>query len=266
MGPTNSISEVPVILDVGVGASCIYPLLGNKYFGWKFFGTDVDKKSIEYAKCVVQMNSLDQDISLFEVAPSSLTQSLLHQWCNSSVGSLLGKRHRNLTTCTASTSINNDDQNSIDQVDVSRKSIRCNDHKNDQIQDIIADGDQSSSPLTSTTPPHTFFGGYESPLLKFMHESFSVSSVPPHSHSHSDRDDFDGPVRRALKSIGGEVGEEVRHAEDLFFHTQKETSFKGEDSMQPKKLISACMTNPPFYLIGEEVIKCDVCIDCSILL
>jgi 23S rRNA (adenine1618-N6)-methyltransferase len=27
-------------LDVGVGANCIYPLLGNREYGWRFLGTD----------------------------------------------------------------------------------------------------------------------------------------------------------------------------------------------------------------------------------
>jgi len=39
-------------LDIGCGASCIYPLLGaainNK--NWTFLGTDIDKESLKYAK------------------------------------------------------------------------------------------------------------------------------------------------------------------------------------------------------------------------
>ena len=29
-------------LDVGVGAACIYPLLGHAEYGWSFVGSDVD--------------------------------------------------------------------------------------------------------------------------------------------------------------------------------------------------------------------------------
>jgi 23S rRNA (adenine1618-N6)-methyltransferase len=43
-------------LDVGVGASCIYPMLGVTEYGWKFMGTDIDKKSIDSAKAIVNAN------------------------------------------------------------------------------------------------------------------------------------------------------------------------------------------------------------------
>ena len=29
-------------LDIGVGANCIYPLIGNKEYGWSFIGCDID--------------------------------------------------------------------------------------------------------------------------------------------------------------------------------------------------------------------------------
>ncbi|MFT5913598.1 MAG: 23S rRNA (adenine1618-N6)-methyltransferase [Flammeovirgaceae bacterium] len=37
-------------LDIGVGASAIYPILGNSEYGWSFLGTDVDEISLEAAK------------------------------------------------------------------------------------------------------------------------------------------------------------------------------------------------------------------------
>ena len=43
-------------LDIGVGASCIYPLLGNSLFGWSFIGTDIDPKSIESARAILSAN------------------------------------------------------------------------------------------------------------------------------------------------------------------------------------------------------------------
>ena len=33
------------VLDVGVGASCVYPLLGNKLFGWRFLGLNIARAS-----------------------------------------------------------------------------------------------------------------------------------------------------------------------------------------------------------------------------
>ena len=36
-------------LDVGVGASCIYPLIGHSEYGWSFVGSDVDERSLSSA-------------------------------------------------------------------------------------------------------------------------------------------------------------------------------------------------------------------------
>jgi len=37
-------------LDIGVGANCIYPILGNAVYGWSFVGTDIDEKAIQNCK------------------------------------------------------------------------------------------------------------------------------------------------------------------------------------------------------------------------
>ncbi|MFZ3205465.1 MAG: 23S rRNA (adenine(1618)-N(6))-methyltransferase RlmF [Pseudomonas sp.] len=44
-------------LDIGVGANCIYPLLGNREYAWKFLGSDIDANTIASAKAIVQSNS-----------------------------------------------------------------------------------------------------------------------------------------------------------------------------------------------------------------
>jgi len=37
-------------LDVGVGANCIYPILGNRLYGWSFVGADVNPNSLAIAQ------------------------------------------------------------------------------------------------------------------------------------------------------------------------------------------------------------------------
>lgn len=54
--------EVPtgskiVCLDVGVGANCIYPIIGRKEYVWSFIGADVDPVSVASAKGIVSQNS-----------------------------------------------------------------------------------------------------------------------------------------------------------------------------------------------------------------
>ncbi|MBK6263933.1 23S rRNA (adenine(1618)-N(6))-methyltransferase RlmF [Marivirga sp. S37H4] len=43
-------------LDIGVGAGCIYPIIGHKEFGWSFMGTDIDPKAIRSAQKIVDKN------------------------------------------------------------------------------------------------------------------------------------------------------------------------------------------------------------------
>lgn len=40
-------------LDIGVGANCVYPIIGNKEYGWSFIGADVDPKSIKSANKII---------------------------------------------------------------------------------------------------------------------------------------------------------------------------------------------------------------------
>jgi len=43
-------------LDIGVGANCIYPIIGNKEYGWTFVGTEIDPTAIESANNIVASN------------------------------------------------------------------------------------------------------------------------------------------------------------------------------------------------------------------
>jgi 23S rRNA (adenine1618-N6)-methyltransferase len=60
-------------LDVGTGASCIYPLLGCKQRErWRFAGTDIDDKSLQYARRNVETNGLQKRIKLLKTEPKGL--------------------------------------------------------------------------------------------------------------------------------------------------------------------------------------------------
>jgi 23S rRNA (adenine1618-N6)-methyltransferase len=43
-------------LDIGVGANCIYPILGNLEYGWNFVASDIDKNAIESAQNILDKN------------------------------------------------------------------------------------------------------------------------------------------------------------------------------------------------------------------
>ena len=44
-------------LDIGVGANCVYPLIGHKEYGWSFIGTDIDSVSLASANRIIAANS-----------------------------------------------------------------------------------------------------------------------------------------------------------------------------------------------------------------
>lgn len=43
-------------LDIGVGANCVYPIIGNKEYGWSFIGSDIDPLAIENGNKIIESN------------------------------------------------------------------------------------------------------------------------------------------------------------------------------------------------------------------
>ncbi len=43
-------------LDIGMGANCVYPILGHQSYGWNFAGSDVDSTAVEAARKIVNLN------------------------------------------------------------------------------------------------------------------------------------------------------------------------------------------------------------------
>lgn len=60
----SDITENINILDIGTGATCIYPLLGSAVYGWNFVGTDIDLDSLDTAQDIIDDNHLDAKIIL----------------------------------------------------------------------------------------------------------------------------------------------------------------------------------------------------------
>lgn len=77
-------------IDIGVGASCIYSLLGcASRPKWRFGGTDIDEKNFEYASKNVTLNNLDSRIRLRKVDPEDPLLPLKE----------LGIRHADFVMC-----------------------------------------------------------------------------------------------------------------------------------------------------------------------
>lgn len=58
------IPKGPIIhaLDIGMGANCIYPIIGHCEYDWDFVGSDIDLTSINSAQKIVKNNSLSVNI------------------------------------------------------------------------------------------------------------------------------------------------------------------------------------------------------------
>lgn len=66
------------VLDIGVGANCIYPLLGHQEYGWQFIGTDIDKLSLKIASQIINSNALSKVIDFrYQVNSSFIFNGIL---------------------------------------------------------------------------------------------------------------------------------------------------------------------------------------------
>lgn len=52
------------VLDLGVGANCIYPLLGKSLFTWSFVGSDISSEALRAAQNIIDQNQLQSTIEL----------------------------------------------------------------------------------------------------------------------------------------------------------------------------------------------------------
>ncbi|MFD1769843.1 23S rRNA (adenine(1618)-N(6))-methyltransferase RlmF [Sphingobacterium suaedae] len=53
------------VLDIGTGSSCIYPILGQRIYQWRFVGTDIDAGALNHAKAILKGNgNLKNNIEL----------------------------------------------------------------------------------------------------------------------------------------------------------------------------------------------------------
>lgn len=53
---SGSENKKPHVLDIGTGASLIYPIIGSQSYGWYFTATDIDPVSINTAKAICEIN------------------------------------------------------------------------------------------------------------------------------------------------------------------------------------------------------------------
>jgi 23S rRNA (adenine1618-N6)-methyltransferase len=52
----NNKGKTVKVLDIGVGANCVYPIIGNAAYGWTFVGSDIDSVAVDSAQKIVANN------------------------------------------------------------------------------------------------------------------------------------------------------------------------------------------------------------------
>lgn len=68
-------------LDIGVGANCVYPIIGRKEYGWSFIGVDIDPVALQSANQIIQRNpTLKGHVELrLQSDPNSIFAHILKQ-------------------------------------------------------------------------------------------------------------------------------------------------------------------------------------------
>jgi len=61
MGNSNG-GKIPLgsnvkCMDIGIGASCVFPIIGHKEYGWSFIGSDISKEALESARKIAHNNT-----------------------------------------------------------------------------------------------------------------------------------------------------------------------------------------------------------------
>ncbi|MDR3476717.1 MAG: 23S rRNA (adenine(1618)-N(6))-methyltransferase RlmF [Gammaproteobacteria bacterium] len=66
-------------LDIGVGANCIYPIIGIHEYDWSFIGADIDPVAIQSANKIIKLNPILHDkIEIrLQVNPNDIFQGVL---------------------------------------------------------------------------------------------------------------------------------------------------------------------------------------------
>jgi hypothetical protein len=251
------------VLDIGVGASCIYPLLGHKLFGWKFTGSDIDPESLSWSRNIIDSNSLSSEIRLVQVGSSDKVQGALEAWCGSAM--CQGSRQRR--------------EDKRDE-NTARRVSHCDEDMGVTVNGDCMEGDgldmnvlrTEQEGLEELDEPYehvTFEHNHPDDANDLHTDAYSdIMATVLRSHSYCSGSSqcvecvsLRGPVRVALVSMGGEYQRAVEKAECAALHGDKGSGCAEEEKRGPsgsgsgssEMVLTACMTNPPFFTPEEQV-------------
>jgi len=88
-GGTVPEGEKVSVLDIGVGANCIYPIIGSQAYGWSYTGTDIDPVSVKSSQEIAERNS----------SLNGLIEIKLQKKANNFFRGVMGDEKYDLTMC-----------------------------------------------------------------------------------------------------------------------------------------------------------------------
>lgn len=59
------------VLDIGTGANCIYPIVGNAEYGWSFTGSDINQTAIQNCNQIIRTNPQLKDSIHLKLQPET---------------------------------------------------------------------------------------------------------------------------------------------------------------------------------------------------
>lgn len=67
------------VLDIGTGANCVYPILGNRIYGWRFVGSDIDSAALAAGTRILRANpGLAEGIELrLQASPEAIFRGVV---------------------------------------------------------------------------------------------------------------------------------------------------------------------------------------------
>ena len=218
---SSTLSSPVYVLDIGSGASCIYPVLGHQFFGWNFTGCDIDAFALSHARATLDENkTLAEHIQLVHNKPSYKIQELLDKY-------VLPARHRTLKpkNMTRSKEFNigsTVQKSSIDTADdIAEEQIDNHDKFTDLREFLLS--------CTATTE----------------------RQLP--------REALRGPIRCAFADLDAASLSLLTKCEDKFYSAEKAAShIPPQHALKQSKVegetrFTFSICNPPFYDIDEQV-------------
>lgn len=69
------------VLDIGIGANCVYPIIGHQEYGWSFVGSDIDDIAVRAAKNIIEVNSaLKNNVEVrLQASKQDIFKNIIHK-------------------------------------------------------------------------------------------------------------------------------------------------------------------------------------------